>query len=81
MHTDSKRFRSSPFFLETEFLLRLYKRPPFIRTVTHFYIFLCSGDRHLIIVLDNGQLDTHLLYFILQYVYYNTLHVSSITCS
>ena len=31
--------------------------------------------------LDNDQLDAHLLYFILQYVYYNPLHVSSVICS
>ena len=35
----------------------------------------------LFISLDNDQLDAHLLYFILQYVYYNPLHVSSIICS
>jgi len=26
-------------------------------------------------ILDKDQLDTHLLYFILQYAYYNPLHV------
>ena len=31
--------------------------------------------------LDNDQLDEHTLYFILHYVYYNPLHVSSIICS
>ena len=36
---------------------------------------------HLSISLNNDQLDAHLLYFILQYVYYNPLHVSSIICS
>jgi len=29
--------------------------------------------------LDNDKLETHLLY--LQYIHYNPLHVSSITCS
>jgi len=33
------------------------------------------------IILDNDQLAARLLYFILQYIYYNPLHVSSITCS
>ena len=35
----------------------------------------------LSIILDNNQLGTHLLYFLLQYVYYNPLHVQSIICS
>jgi len=36
--------------------------------ITIFYLLLTV---HLSIILDNDQLDTHLLYFILQYVYYN----------
>jgi len=43
-----------------------------------FYVLLTV---HLSISLDNDQLDIHLLYFILQYVYCNPLHVSSIICS
>ena len=43
-----------------------------------FYVLLTV---HLSIISDNDQLDTQLLYFILQYFYYNPLHVSSIICS
>ena len=40
-----------------------------------FYVLLTV---HLSISLDKDQLDAHLFYFILQYVHYNPLHVSSI---
>ena len=43
--------------------------------MTFFYVLLTT---RLIISLDNDQLDAHLLYFILQCVHYNPLHVSSI---
>jgi len=44
----------------------------------NFYVLLTV---HFSIILDNDQLDAHLLYFILQYVYYNPVHDSSIICS
>jgi len=47
-------------------------------TGKHFFFWLTV---HLSITLENDQLDTHLFYFILQYVYYNPLHVSIIICS
>ena len=54
-------------------------RPTILATDrSNFYVLLTV---HLGITLDNDQLDTHLFYFILQYVYYNPLHVSSIICS
>ena len=38
-----------------------------------------TGTSRIILIIDNDQLDNN--YFILQYVYYNPLHVSSIMCS
>ena len=53
-----------------------------LRKVTfHLVIFYVLLTVRVSIIFDNDQLDTHLLYFILQYVYYNPLHVSSIICS
>ena len=49
------------------------------KQVTHWNLFFVLLTVHLGIILDNDQLDTHFLY--LQYVYYNSLHVSSIICS
>jgi len=43
-----------------------------------FYVLLTV---YFNISLDNDQLDARLLYFILQCVHYNPLHVSSIRCS
>ena len=55
-----------------------------IINLTHFCIkycdlFLCFLTVHLSIILDNDQLDTHLLYFTLRLL--NPLQVSSIVCS
>jgi hypothetical protein len=44
--------------------------------VSSFYVLLTV---HLSIILDNGQLDAHLLYFTIHLL--NPLHVSIIICS
>ena len=59
---------SSCILSETLLILRRIQRD----IVITFYVLLTV---HLSITLKNDQLDTHLLYFILQYVYYNPLHV------
>ena len=46
-------------------------------TLTNFYVLL---NVHLSIIIDNDQHDAHLIFFILRYIYYISVHVSSTMC-
>ena len=50
-----------------------------VLTVIYSEKFLCFVDLHLSIILDNDQVDTHLLYFTIGL--FNPLHASSIIFS
>ena len=58
------------------YTVRSESRCALIKRGSFFNVLLTA---HLSIILDNNQLDTHLIYFTI--LYYNPLHVSSIICS
>ena len=69
-------FMSDLAFVWEELLLPV--RTVIYSQLSELYIFYVLLTAYLSIILDNDQIDTR---FILQYVYYNPLHFSSIICS